>query len=78
MMLSGRFGDFMCRIFLWIARATGIGYKKFGPLVGNEVDVDKAEFLRIKSDKLVRDVARLEAELRKIGFRVPPARRLDH
>lgn len=62
-------------ILIWVKRATGVGYRRFAPLVGNEIDVDKSRYLRLRSDKLVDDVEQLEMELRKIGFRIPPGRK---
>ena len=54
----------------WIKRATGIGYRKFPPLpTESVVNPRMAEPLRKKSDQIVREVERLEAELRRLGIR---------
>jgi hypothetical protein len=59
-------------IITWLKRATGVGYRRYDPLVGRDVDVEKSARLRERTDKLVRDVDQLERELRKIGLRIPP------
>lgn len=56
-------------ILIWASRATGIGYRHYPPLVGNEIDPKKAQEFNELADKLVRDVDRLDRELRRIGVR---------
>lgn len=54
----------------WIKRATGVGYRKFPPLSQEPiVDPRLADPLKRKSDQVVREVERLEAELRRLGIR---------
>lgn len=53
--------------FVWISRATGLGYQPYPPLVGSEVSVDHAIKFKHKTDKLVLDVQRLDRELRRRG-----------
>lgn len=61
---------FMEEVVTWLKRATGIGYVTYDPLVGGEIDVDDAAMRLRRVDRLVRDVERLERELRRIGLPV--------
>jgi hypothetical protein len=54
-------------IIVWLSRATGVGYRRYEPLVAKEVDIKKASDLREKADRLAMDIERLERELRKHG-----------
>jgi hypothetical protein len=56
-------------ILIWLSRATGIGYKRFHPLIGNEVDPNIAVKVSADNDRLCRDITRLHQELLKSGFR---------
>ena len=55
---------------VWLKRATGIGYKTYDPLVGGDIDIDEVTRKIRRADRLVRDVERLERELRRIGLPV--------
>jgi hypothetical protein len=62
---------FLClnQIVIWLKRATGIGYKKFPPLPKTMVvDPRAADPIKRKSDVVVREIERLERELRRRGI----------
>ena len=55
---------------MWAKRATGIYYRDFPPLPSSPlVDTESGERLKRKSDEVVREVERLELELRRVGLR---------
>jgi hypothetical protein len=55
-------------IILWLKRATGIGYKHPKPIEHETHGPEQAAELKHKTDKLVRDMERLEQELRRVGY----------
>lgn len=57
-------------VVLWLKRATGVGYATFDPLAGGVIDIDEQTRKMRRADRLVRDVERLEYELRRIGLPV--------
>lgn len=60
------------RIVVWIKRATGIYYRDFPPLPTDPiVHPDCGGRLKRKSSEIVREVERLEEELRRLGIRSP-------
>lgn len=55
---------------MWAKRATGICYKDFPPMPRQPlIHSDSGARLKRKSDDIVREVERLEEELRRLGIR---------
>jgi hypothetical protein len=76
---------FWCRLYepitrrvkntmIWLSRASGIGYRQYGPLEETDKGIKRAIELRHKADRLARDLEIVERELQRRGrIRVFPS-----